>query len=194
MDLEEEVIREIGSNGRIKIGKLINNIKKKEAGVRDVDVAKAIYRLKEEGRILYLNAPTSFLSYFFSPWNAWVLVSIAIITASALSSLFIPSKYILIKGVVVSPLLFFYPGYGVVESVYPNKNEWGELERVALYIGISLAIIPLIGLILNLTPQGLTVASVSFSLYTFSFLMLIVSSYRKSHYFMVEEGAVEGGA
>ena len=194
MDLEEEVIREIESNGKVKVGQLISNIKKKEAGVRDVEVAKAIYMLKEEGRILYLNTPTSFLSYFFSPWNAWVLVSIAIITASALSSLFIPSKYIIIKGVVVSPLLFFYPGYGIVESVYPNKNEWGELERVALYIGISLAIIPLIGLILNLTPQGLTVASVSFSLYAFSFLMLIVSSYRKSRYFIVKEGVVEGGA
>ncbi|AFZ70664.1 Protein of unknown function (DUF1616) [Caldisphaera lagunensis DSM 15908] len=181
---EEDIIKIIEKNSKIKIIDIINNMKNNN--IKDVDIARFIYKLIEDNKIKYTNYPRNFLSYFFSIRNSWVLISLLIISVSMISSIFIPDKYILVKGILVSPILFFYPGYGVVESIYPNKNDWGELERVAIYIAISLAIIPLIGLILNLLPQGLTVLSVSLSLYIFSLSMLILSSYRKFNYYLMK--------
>lgn len=169
---------------RIKIGELVDLLIKKQYNNNNnkEKIAKEIYELIEEGKIRVIEKNNRFFSTFFSFRNSWYLFSIFVITLSLVSSIFISNNYILIKGIIVSPLLFFYPGYGIVESIYPKREEWNELERAALSIGMSLAILPLIGLILNLMPFGLNVESVSISIYIFSLIMLIIARYRKYQY------------
>lgn len=42
-------------------------------------------------------------------------------------------------------MLLFMPGYALVESLYPRGgDELSPLERLALSIGLSLAVVPLI--------------------------------------------------
>jgi len=47
---------------------------------------------------------------------------------------------------------------------------------------MSLAILPLLGLILNLLPIGLNVYSVSISIYIFTLAILFIAKYRKYQY------------
>lgn len=65
------------------------------------------------------------------------------------------------------PLLFFFPGYAVVTSLYPaaepplldDRDGSGVGERLALSFGVSLALVPLVGLALwlagHFTPVGI---------------------------------------
>ncbi|WP_121744678.1 DUF1616 domain-containing protein [Natronorubrum halophilum] len=53
------------------------------------------------------------------------------------------------------PMLLVAPGYVVVAGLFPERGEIGGIERVALSVGVSLAIVPLFGLGLSATPWGI---------------------------------------
>ncbi len=53
------------------------------------------------------------------------------------------------------PFLLFSPGYVLIAALFPRKGSLGGLERIALSFGLSIAVTPLIGLILNYMPWGI---------------------------------------
>jgi uncharacterized membrane protein len=83
---------------------------------------------------------------------------------------------LLIYGVPVEPvrvalgllLVLFFPGYVLVSALYPRREQLQGVERIALGLGLSLALVPLLGLALNFTPWGirLTPIVVTLSLWT----------------------------
>ena len=52
-------------------------------------------------------------------------------------------------------LVLFVPGYVLVAALFPGPKEIDWIERVALSLGLSIAIVPLLGLALNFTPLGI---------------------------------------
>ena len=78
------------------------------------------------------------------------------------------------------PFVLFFPGYSLISALYPGKGDLDGVERVALSIGLSLAIVPLIGLALNYTPWGIRLAPTVASLFLFTLSMSILSAYRRS--------------
>ncbi len=71
-------------------------------------------------------------------------------------------------------LILLFPGYALVESLFPRKNDLDGTERIALAIGLSLALIPILGLILNFSPWGIQFGSILFasSLWILAFSLL----------------------
>ncbi|MCK4222104.1 MAG: DUF1616 domain-containing protein, partial [Dehalococcoidia bacterium] len=49
------------------------------------------------------------------------------------------------------PFLLFSPGYALIAALFPKKGSLDGIERIALSFGLSIAVVPLIGLILNYT-------------------------------------------
>ena len=97
------------------------------------------------------------------PLNLLVIVlGIAII--------FFPSSVLRI--ILGLPFVLFTPGYVLLVALFVKKDGIGGIERVALSFGMSIVIVPLIGLILNYTPWGITLESV---LYSTAFFILIMS-------------------
>jgi len=47
------------------------------------------------------------------------------------------------------PFVLFFPGYTLIASLFHRKQSLSDIERVALSFGLSIAVVPLIGLILN---------------------------------------------
>lgn len=82
----------------------------------------------------------------------------------------------LVYGVTVEPvrvalgllLVLFFPGYVLISALYPRRVQLTGIERVALGLGLSLAMVPLLGLALNFSPWGirLTPIVVTLSLWT----------------------------
>ncbi|MGQ9588201.1 MAG: DUF1616 domain-containing protein [Thermoplasmata archaeon] len=51
--------------------------------------------------------------------------------------------------------VLFLPGYAATAALFPENEQIDGIERVALSFGLSIAIVPLIGLALNFTPWGI---------------------------------------
>src|SRR5712692_5933801 len=65
------------------------------------------------------------------------------------------------------PFVLFFPGYVLIAALYPRHSDLDGVERVALSLGLSLAVAPLIGLVLNYTPWGIRLTPILVSLALF---------------------------
>jgi uncharacterized membrane protein len=68
------------------------------------------------------------------------------------------------------PFLLFIPGYVLVFALFPaRKTDRGidTLERIVLSFGLSIAVVPLIGLLLNYTPWGIRLEPILLSVLFF---------------------------
>ena len=102
--------------------------------------------------------PRTFIEYLSRPaYNLWLYTSI-ILSILALVSIYLtriapwiePVRYVF--GAIY---VLFIPGYSLIEALYPEEGRLSDLERFALSLGLSLALVPLIGLLLNYTPWGI---------------------------------------
>jgi uncharacterized membrane protein len=111
-----------------------------------------------------------------------------ILIALCLISVYL-SEFIIVSALRIvfgSIFVLFIPGYSLVEALYPKEEDISPLERLALSIGLSLALVPLIGLILNYTPWGIRLNPILISLSLTSLILLIISSYRKFNIFRLK--------
>lgn len=86
-----------------------------------------------------------------------------------------------VRTVIGLPFVLFFPGYALICALFPKKKDLDEIERVALSIGLSIAVVPLIGLVLNYTPFGIRLYPILVSMFFFTFLLSLATTYtRKS--------------
>ena len=152
-------------------------------GYRRHEVARAIYKLARNGalRLTDPNPPKSFLSYILSIYSLGFAVSVLLIAVCLISIYASGLTPILAASRIVLGSLFtlFLPGYSLIEALYPRGDELTPLERLALSIGLSLALVPLVGLLLNYTPWGIRLNPTIASLSTLTLALLLISTYRK---------------
>ncbi|MBO3802322.1 MAG: DUF1616 domain-containing protein [Candidatus Brockarchaeota archaeon] len=112
----------------------------------------------------------------------------------------LPSEFpwVVSRWVFGSLFVIFLPGYAFVEALFvepiSGKKELDQIERFALSIGMSLALVPLAGLLLNYTPWGIRLEPIAVSLSSFTLLCATVAAYRKYAKLSAEVGrAIEQG-
>ena len=81
---------------------------------------------------------------------------------------------------LILPGILILPGYCFIAALFPKDKDLDLTERIALSIGLSIAIVPLIGLGLNFTPFGIRLEPVLISLTIFTLGMILVAHYRRS--------------
>lgn len=71
-------------------------------------------------------------------------------------------------------LVYFLPGYSLIAALFPRKDELNGVERIALSIGSSIAVVPLLGMALTYTPFGIRLLSTlsGLSIFTVSFAII----------------------
>ena len=77
------------------------------------------------------------------------------------------------------PFLLFFPGYTLIAVLFPKKGSLSGVERVALSFGLSIAVVPLIGLVLNFTPWGIRLYPILISLAVFILAASGIAWYRR---------------
>jgi uncharacterized membrane protein len=87
---------------------------------------------------------------------------------------------------VALPIILFFPGYALIAALFPGNRDIDALERTALSFGLSIAVAPLVGLVLNYTPWGIRLDPVVISLVAFTACMAIIAQYRRA---LLPEGA-----
>ncbi len=56
---------------------------------------------------------------------------------------------------LAAAFLVFIPGYALAAALFPRKDSLDRLERGTLSLVLSLAVVPLLGIVLNYTPWGI---------------------------------------
>ena len=172
------------SSGGISVRDLV-----KELGAdygADRIVARVI-ELEEKGTVSVVEPSPyrSFVSFLVSPLSLWFWGALAAAVAS-LVLVYVSSGVILYLRYVFGGLLvLFLPGYSLVEALYAKKQELEGLTRIALSIGLSLALVPLTGLVLNYTPWGIRLLPVTISLVLLTAVFLLLAAQRKYAYYRV---------
>lgn len=87
----------------------------------------------------------------------------------------------ILRIIIGLPFLFFIPGYILIFIFFPLKtdcNSINTLERIGLSFGFSIALVSLLGLLLNFTPWGIQLISVLFSLFFLVESLGVIALYR----------------
>ena len=86
--------------------------------------------------------------------------------------------YVYIRYVLGSIFVLLLPGYSLIKTLFPTR-EIDNIERTALSIGMSLALVPLVGLLLNYTPWGIRLTPVTLSLLALTTFLTITGLQRE---------------
>lgn len=78
------------------------------------------------------------------------------------------------------PFVLFFPGYILILALFPARGDLDGIERVALSFGLSIAVAPLLGLLLNYTPWGIRLYPILLTLTCFVMVMTAVAVFRRS--------------
>lgn len=84
------------------------------------------------------------------------------------------------RNIIGLPFVIFLPGYALIAALFPAKSDLDGIERTALSFGLSIAIVPLIGLGLNYTPWGIRPFPILISLSAFIFIMCGLAYLRRA--------------
>ena len=134
----------------------------------------------------------------FLPIDLLIICGVILLT---LVAVFIPEiNNTPVRKIIAYPFVLFVPGYALLAALFPardrEKRENGEhveatqdlnekatidgIERLAFSFGLSLVLLPPLGLLLNFTPWGIQLSSMVVSLSLFSLLGLGVAAIRRS--------------
>jgi len=178
------LIRAAVSRGRCTTVNQLVEVVSREAGLPRSWVAYEVYLMWKRGELNIEHEPLeNAVMFLASVDGVWYWVTLAITLASL-------AVVMLVKGGPLMPIRYllgavsvlFMPGYSIVEALYPRGDELAPLERLALSIGLSLAVVPLVGLILNYTPWGIRLIPVVVSNTALTIALLTVAALRKARY------------
>jgi len=111
-------------------------------------------------------------------WKYWDLIGV-IVLSILLDVLILLFPDSLIRKALGLAFVLFFPGYVFITALFPERKELDNLERLALSFGLSIAIVPLIGLALNYTPWGIRLTPILVSLTVFNVALALVAIYRR---------------
>jgi len=167
--LDEQVLTYLKEHGETSVFSLYFSLCKLNPSLTRMETADAIWRLADR-EIVDLEdiAPvTNSLSEFLKLWelNLWLYLSIVVSLTAGLAIYGMPadSQFVIFRWIFGSIFVLFIPGYVATEALFPGRG-LDLIERMALSVGLSLALVPLVGLLLNFTPWGITLNAIVSSL------------------------------
>jgi len=183
--LNEVILETVQTKHPTSVEELVKLVQEKTSAPKEA-VVDHVARLRDEGKIILeepIPLPTSLSQYLISVrWSRWFWIVVGLIVLTVLSVFLIPSEAVsiaYIRWIFGFIFILFLPGYCFVEALFPKREELDDIERVALGIGLSLAISPLTALVLNFTPWGIRLIPVIVSLVGVTLVCALVAVARK---------------
>lgn len=114
--------------------------------------------MENQGRLKLSKPPApvakDLRTYVLSIEAVWFWITTTISLATTLLIFTVPETMfplVYLRYVLGSVFVLFLPGYSLIKTLFPTK-EIDNIERTAVSIGTSLALAPVVGLLLNYSP------------------------------------------
>lgn len=135
-------------------------------------IIKYVKKLEEEGKITLIGefVPKKVL------W-LWIVIGLTLVTNISVFMISEQSVLVPVRWVIGYLFCFFIPGFCSVKVLFPNK-ELDVIETVLLSVGLSLAILPIVGLLVNFVMGSIALPFILFSL-SLLVLTLALTAYLK---------------
>ena len=116
--------------------------------------------------LVYKKTPLDLLIVFI-----WIVITLVFVKTPVLAGTFI-------RTALAIPVVLFIPGYMLIAALFPRNDDMGIVERVALSFCISIAVVPLLGLLLNFT-TGVELNPILISLCLYTIILVFIAAYRR---------------
>ncbi len=101
----------------------------------------------------------------------WTILTLAFVLIPFLSGTFF-------RTILGIPMVLFFPGYVLTALLFPGKDRLETVERMAMSLGLSIAVIPLLGLLLNFT-FGIRLIPILLILCTYTIVLTLGAAVRR---------------
>lgn len=158
----------------------------------DKDIYRCLFQLRYRDKFYSYskdcNQYTTLKDYVFSIKSFWFWMINLLIITTIVGIFIIPSNQYpitYIRWFLGLMSTFILPGYAVSKALFPIKRPFKISdnldipEQIMVSIGLSLSIVPIIGVLLNFSPFGINLLSVTFSLLMFSFIFSLIGVFRE---------------
>jgi hypothetical protein len=156
---------------------LIQLIQEK-TGLPEQKITQLLIELENQGKLHFdkkeTPTPATLKQYVLSKKAAWYWITITLAAATAISVFTIPENeypLVYLRSTLGTIFVLFLPGYSFIKMLFPSKlpfqtssENMDNIERIAMSIGMSIALTPIVGLILNYTPWGIRLTPITLSL------------------------------
>ena len=183
--LRELITQRIRAESPRTVRDLFEIVRKRRPTLSEDEFIQIINELKGS-KTLELESPApqvnSYPAYLrIQDENVWFYLVVSAALATFLAIYVLPSTYplVILRWIVGSIFVLFLPGYVTIQALFPEGKELDNIERFALTIGLSLAITPLIGLLLNYTPWGIRLDPIVAALSIFTLGIALTGTLRK---------------
>jgi len=174
--LTHTIIQLLKEKNPSSVQQLVNLVEEKTS-VSEQKIIECISQLQSEGKIILkekiTSPPRNFGTYLRT--NAyWYWITIILSITTALTVFMISEDacpIVYVRYVLGSVFVLYLPGFTFIKALFPTQvpiktssENLDSIERVALSVGMSIALVPLTGLFLNYTSWGIRTTPVTFSL------------------------------
>ena len=157
-------------------------ISKNREGKSKFEVLKDLYEKINEGNVKLVDPlpPKNFEEYVIRlDYSLWFWIVLGLTTLTTIIALCGSAGLTYIKYILGAIYVMFLPGYVTIEAIYSNSAEIKSLEMFTLGIILSIAIVTLLGFIINLVIGGVILIAILAALDLYIVTLSLYMLYKK---------------
>jgi len=191
-ELAQTIIKVIKEEKPQTVKQLASFVRER-VSVGEREIVDLILKLQGEGKITLekplKSTPQNLISYLKTGKASWYWITVTLAATTTFVVFTVPENSFplaYIRYLLGTIFVLWLPGYSLIKALFPvegaNKESSGNLdsiERVAISIGLSLALVPMVGLLLNYTPWGIRLTPIVLSLFALTTIFATVAVVRE---------------
>jgi hypothetical protein len=164
-----------------------------EFSLPENEIVTILLQLEAENKIHFAKKTSpsahTISEYLFSSKSIWFWITATIAVGTAAGVFLIPENdYPLayLRQTLGTIFVLLLPGFAFLKTLYPSKlpvatssENLDAIERIALSIGLSIALVAIVGLILNYSPWGIRLTPITLSLFGLTLVFAVVGVFRE---------------
>ncbi len=177
-DQTMQIILDIVKKHRPETTQQLIKLVQEKTALSSGEITQLLVQLENEDELHFTKKetllPPMSQTYVLSKKAAWYWVTIALAILTTLTVFIIPeSAYpiVYLRSALGIIFVLFLPGFTFIKMLFLSKvpiktssENMDTIERLALSLGMSLSLIPIVGLILNYTPWGIRLTPITLGL------------------------------